>query len=334
MTESYSFGKTPTQTHDPDCYYNGMPHEGSCFRVPHTTEVQTYADVAMWTAPKTLNDGELLKPRATLVYMTPDPLRVMAAASEMYSGKIARSPEEISQAQAVKWFTEMSRTKLHAPLEFIDLHFLFENVTRSFTHQLVRQRTAVYVQESLRFAVKEDATEAVRMPPTIENLALDDPRRMMWQRAVAQMGDTYNALVAAGVPAEDARGLLPNNITTRVHYKTNLRNLAEHAGMRLCTQAQYEWKEVWGEMIKAIMMYGPQRERWQQIAIGRLFKPVCYQTGKCEFMGDNDRWCRIRDRVQAHAASGDPSDTWSDIDPHEPLMEGAARMAPGEERLK
>jgi flavin-dependent thymidylate synthase len=296
-----------------------------------TGEIQRWSDVAMFEAePDVLAaDGEDVRPQVTLISMTPNPLRVMAAASEMYRGKPVRDPVRISRTKAEEWFTEMSRTKLHAPLEFIDMHFLIEGVTRAFTHQLVRQRTAVYVQESMRFAVKTQAALEVAYPPSLAGLPVDHPWRKIWDEAVYRAHANYNALVDSGMPAEDARGLLPTNITTRVHYKTNLRNLAEHAGLRLCSQAQFEWKQVWAEMLNAIRGYGPSHESWQQEMIFSLFRPICYQTGKCEFMGDNDRFCTIRERVQVHYAKGESPDTWTDIDPREPLVYGAARMRPG-----
>lgn len=297
----------------------------------HSTEVQKWADVAMWEAAPLATEDEPMAPSAYLVSMTPDPLRTMAAACQMYKGDLVVKPSDIPQDMALRWLREMTQTRLQAGLEFIDIHLAFTGVTRAFTHQLVRQRTAVYVQESLRFAVKTNARFEVRMPPSIERLKEDDPQRMQWDYAVATIGEIYNQLIGSGVPAEDARGLLPTNIGTQVHYKTNLRNLIEQAGSRLCSQAQFEWKEVWLQIIQQIISYGPDVHRWQQYAIAGLFKPICFQTGKCEFMGSNDRHCDIRDRVQAHHAAGEPSRVWLDIDPMEPLREGAARRAPGED---
>jgi flavin-dependent thymidylate synthase len=276
--------------------------------------------------------GIAVKPQVYLVSMTADPLRVMAAASELYAGRVVTDPDSVSRETAERWLADMTKTKLQAPLEFIDLHFLLEGVTRAFTHQLVRQRTGVYVQESQRFAVKTGARWEVAYPPSIAGLKDDDPKRVLWDAAVAKSADVYSALIEAGVPAEDARGLLQTNITTRVHYKTNLRNLAEHAGMRLCSQAQAEWKQVWAGMLNAILFYGPTHEAWQQEAICKLFKPVCYLTGRCEFRADTDRFCVIRERVEAHHAKGEPPEAWSDIDPREPVREGAARLAPEDAR--
>jgi hypothetical protein len=113
-----------------------------------------------------------------------------------------------------------------------------------------------------------------------------------------------------------------------LHYKTNLRNLAEHSGMRLCSQAQWDWKQVWAGIIKSIMAYGPQEDRWQQREIIKLFKPVCYRTGKCEFLAETDRFCVIRERVMEHHRRGEAPEQWHDIDPFEPLAEGAARISP------
>jgi len=275
--------------------------------------------------------GEPVEPHVTLVSMTHNPLRVMAAASSLYTGGIVRDANDITKEEAIRQFEDTSRTTLQAAFEFVELHFLIEGVTRAFTHQLVRQRTGVYVQESMRFAVKHNAAFEVAMPPSIARLKEDAPARVVWTRTVLEIAAAYEKLISSGIPAEDARGLLPTNITTRVHYKTNLRNLSDHAGMRLCTQAQYEWKQVWREMLEAILAYptpNDVRNIWQYREIVRLFKPVCYKTGKCEFMANIDRFCAIRERVEAHHAAGEKSDTWSDIDPLEPLMEGAARLPP------
>ncbi len=289
-------------------------------------KVSRYADEAMFTAtPLSKGEGEPLHPVVTVISMTPNPLRVLGAASEMYQGRPVHNPSDVSQELALYWFRSATKNKLQAPLEFIDIHMLIENVSRAFTHQLVRQRTAVYVQESLRFAVKENAALEVVRPPSLDGLADDHPMAVLWENANRYDANVYNALVSAGMPAEDARGRLPTNIGTRIHYKSNLRNLADQSGVRLCSQAQYEWKQVWARIIAAIVAYGPESERWQQRTICTLFRPVCYATGKCEFMAPTDRWCIIRDRVEAHHRAGEPPDTWTDIDPHAPLHPLAAR---------
>lgn len=292
-------------------------------------EMLRYADVAMYARKPMVEEGELVKPKVTLAMMTPNPLRTMAAASELYRGEVVPDVTSISRERALMWLTDMTKTVLSAPLELISFQFLIEGVTRAFTHQLVRQRVgAVYIQESMRFSVAENGEHEVRMPPSIERLKEDDPARVVWSDTVSRIAWAYKTLINAEIPAEDARGLLPTNITTRVWYSTNLRGLMTHGGTRLSSQAQYEWKEVWRQILQAIGSYGPKEERWQQHAIATLFRPICYQTGKCEFLADTDRFCNIRERVMAHHAKGEGPDRWFDINPLEALSEGAARLHP------
>lgn len=296
-------------------------------------EIQKWADDAMYQAEPMEQGEHGVKPRAYLLSATPDPLGAIAAACAMYEGRVVRDTSEVTDEQRRHYWEQVKKTHLKAPLEFVDLHFLLEGVTRSFTHQLVRQRTAVYAQESLRFAVKEHLSGEVPLPPSIQPGSMGHERgeeRQVWEDAIEQVDAAYNRLINMGVPAEDARGLLPHSVTTRVHYKTNLRNLLDHAGNRLCTQAQFEWRYVFAQIVQAIREHRPQVPRtpmgvdittthdwqFQLIANDGLFKPVCYAVGHCPFTADFDRGCTIRERVQRGE--------WDKIDDTEWLLDPAA----------
>ena len=288
-------------------------------------KVQRWADPAMFAAETLGAEGVELKPTVTVTSMTANPLRVIGAVARTYQGRMCSDPSEITRAEATRYLVDIRRGKLKAPLEWVQVALMFHGVSRDFTHQLVRQRTATYAQESMRFAVKEDAAYAVPTPPSILLMDEDDPFRVAWREHVKRTADLYLMFVNSGrVPAEDARKALLIGTGTSVQYRTNLRDLMEHAGMRLCSQAQYEWKVVWEQIVKALLAYGPHEERWQQRAIVSLFAPICYQTGKCEFMASTDRWCVIRDRVEAHHVKGEAPSQWHDIDPYEPLARLAA----------
>lgn len=351
--------------------------------------VNKWADEYMFKseAHKDVQSG----PKVHLLHVNADPLGQIAAAAKMYKGEVVRSLSEVTHAERKYYMEEMQKTKLKMPLETVQFHFMLENVTRAFTHQLVRQRTAAYAQESMRFAVVEDMSEAVALPPSLmgtvslrewwsrewpmqvfpEDTALpelgqrlekgwwrNDPKivmnatkeqiwRFKWDDDVSFTSSTYNDLVNDGMPAEDARGLMPTNIVTRVNYITNLRGLLDHAGNRLCTQAQFEWRLVFAAIASAVRNYQPHAamiqstdtglsdidenflefmdstDSWQFEAIADLFRPVCYATGKCEFGAEFDRKCSIRPRVQANAKIGRGSDEWSEEYEDEKAMEGA-----------
>lgn len=312
--------------------------------------VAKWADPAMFVAQPI---DESVGPEVFLMNMTPDPLGSIAAAAKMYEGKVITSLDQVTHAEREYYLAQMQKTKIAAPLEFVQFHFLFRGVTRAWANQLVRQRIGVtYVQESLRFAVKEDLP--VGLPPSLANttqawfdlgqqemknqkaLEAEEPScgelterqravydlfseqrarlpkeerwRARWDKVLDDVHREYNALINDGMPAEDARGLLPLNTLTVVHWNVNLRALLEAAGNRLCTQAQFEWRLVFAKLAAALRAYDPDNvetnDTWQTAAIADLLRPVCYQVGKCVFGSDVDRKCSLRERVQARAMHG------------------------------
>ena len=346
-------------------------------------DIVRWADSAMYTAEPI--DAEA-GPKVYLLWMTPDPLGAVAAACKIYKGEVVRSLSDVTDAERDEYFKEVQKTHLKAPLEFVKFHFMIEGVTRAFTHQMVRQRTAVYAQESLRFAVKEDLPmglpaslagstgemmkirweviqkygQLVRYetnpadhaeqprdfhPSWVEwhgrtaGLSDLERKRYRWDLKVERIREDYLALIDDGMPAEDARGLLPHNVLTRLHYSTDLRALLEHSGNRLCTQAQFEWRLVFSRIAEVIRNHDPYqglirdypgadqeespgaRERWQFNEIAGMFRPICYQTGKCEFKANFDRPCSIRERVDMNELMGRSSSEWH--------KSGPVMVAPG-----
>ena len=301
-----------------------IPHEDD--PKPRSTEVSTFVDKAMFEAEEIPSDA-LEHPRVYLLQATADPLGVVAATSMMYEGKVVTDMYEITDEQRRHYFDECFKTTLKAPLEFIDFHFMVEGVTRSHTHQEVRQRTAVFAQESMRFAVKDNLRESVRPGPLINE---DRRKREKYYEAIDKVNEVYQWLIANGTPAEEARGLLPHDTLTRLHHKVNMRNLMDELGKRTCTQAQFEWRAWAGQVRDAIRDYDPRVQlgsandggdyNWQfrYIAESPIFQPICFNSGKCMFKASMDRGCTIRERVEAgrfdeiqvHEWAGDPTAAW------------------------
>lgn len=281
-----------------------------------------------------IQEGEERGPRVVLLAGTPDPLGAIAAMCRMYGGRPTYSLDEITDEERLHYWKQANATHLKAPLEAPQFHFFIEGVDRAFTHQMVRQREAVYAQESMRFAVVEDLPERAPLPPFLAGLPSDDPRVTLWRMQVEDIAAAYSALVDGGVPAEEARGLLPHATLTRLHYITNLRRLLYMAGNRLCTQAQFHWRLVLTRMMRAIRDYYT-RELWpgatEQLPSGNLletaprkyagtdgqllvqaFAPVCYELRRCPFGAEFDRKCSIRERVQDFGRAGLEPEQWHD----------------------
>jgi thymidylate synthase ThyX len=269
----------------------------------------------------------------SLLNATTDPLGGLVALNGIYKGEVIRSlsdPRVTNEARR-QALDDLTKTALSGPMESIQFHFLIEGVTRSITHQMVRSRFSFFAQESLRFAVPEgDWTEEIPLPPSLAALKDDDPRRRIWDNAIGAIALAYDRLVADGIPAEEARDLLPHAMPTRIHWILDLRTLLLEAGKRTCTQAQFPWRIIFGEMAKALRGWGVEEEygegpfggnmlldrreapdTWQFQLIADKIRPVCYQQGKCTFMAQFDRGCTIRERVNEFARQGVSSEHWS-----------------------
>lgn len=305
-----------------------------------TTEVVKYADKAMFVAEPQQGDEKMgVLPKVSLLSMTPDPMGTIASILSLAKGE-TRAPGDFSVEEKMYYWQQSSATHLRAPWEFIEFHFFIDGVPRSWTQQLERQRTATYFEQSLRFAVIEDLPGSVALPASLMGTVAPDSRwvygedvdvegwtpeerqkqykREIWEGALREIQTAYEALINQGMPAEEARDLLPLGTCTRLHYRTSLRGLAEHAGNRLCTQAQWRWKFVFNEIIRSIREYAPDVDgnvdyMWQYpvLADSDIFKPVCFSLGRCPWQSDFDRGCRIRPAVEAFARRGIPCAEWS-----------------------
>ena len=96
-------------------------------------------------------------------------------------------------------------------LEHAVFSFGIEGISRAASHQLVRHRVASYSQQSQRYVAASADFEHV-VPPSIP--AQPELARS-FARAMRAAGRRYRELLAAGVPAEDARFVLPNAAATR-----------------------------------------------------------------------------------------------------------------------
>lgn len=272
-----------------------------------STELTNYVDKAMFSA-QPISEQAMERPVVHLLSATPDPLGSLAAACLIYEGKAIHNLVEVTDEQRRFYFDDIWNTTLQAPLEDIDFHFVVEGLTRASWDQMVRQRTANFGGESLRFSVKLPLAGVVRPGPSINT----NKRRNTHLTAVKAIEEAYSALIADGVPAEDARGLIPLNVLVQGHWKTNLRNLATEIGKRTCTQAQWEWRMILLSMRQAIRDFpgyivplgtgnGSMRTAWQFEYIAgyqKLWEPICFKTGKCMFKAKADRGCTIRERVE------------------------------------
>jgi flavin-dependent thymidylate synthase len=165
--------------------------------------------------------------------------------------------------------------------EMVDYVFQIEGVTRAFTHQLVRTRTGSYAQESQRTVDVRD--HEVEMP------LLSSDNEVLWTHAVQTSLAAYTDLIASGIPVQDARGILPTNMTTSIVAKFNLRTLHEMAKVRLCVRTQGEYQDVFRAMRAAVIEIHPWVEQFQFLEVH------CAATGTCAFPRYGKASCKFYD---------------------------------------
>ena len=72
----------------------------------------------------------------------------------------------------------------------------------------------------------------------------------MFDAAIDAAIEAYQKLLAAGVPAEDARYLLPNAAETKIVITMNVRELLHFFELRCCNRAQWEIREMARRMLE------------------------------------------------------------------------------------
>lgn len=171
----------------------------------------------------------------------------------------------------------------YSTIEHIQISFAISNVSRACTHQLVRHRHMSFSQKSQRY-VKEKGQFDYIIPPTIEK---DAELKAKFESFMAEISKVYCEFTEAGIPAEDARFVLPNAAASSMVASLNLREMIHLANLRLCTRAQYEIRTLVKLMCKELI----KEEPW----LAAYLVPKCERLGYC----DEDKCCgRMPQRQQ------------------------------------
>lgn len=166
--------------------------------------------------------------------------------------RLEQTPEteaKINEMDLEELFNELEYAKnsVRSSWEFVTFTFAVNNVSRGFTHQMVRTRTASYAQQSQR--VVDMSGFDYTCGPVIEN---DPDMLMVYNDAMVSINYFYKKLIAMGAPAQDARGVLPTAVGTSIIVEMNLRTLADLAGKRDNPRAEGEYFKVFKQMANVV----------------------------------------------------------------------------------
>ena len=183
-----------------------------------------------------------------LLYHTPDPERAIATAARLcYAPVGAAELMETMPPERVRSVLKTIMTSGHfSTLEHASYTFAVDGVSRALTHQLVRHRIASFNQQSQRYVKFTDGLEVVK-PATV---AADEGLSAVFDEAIDAAVSAYQKLLAAGVPAEDARYLLPNAAESKIVITMNVRELLHFFNLRCCNRAQWEIRDMANRMLE------------------------------------------------------------------------------------
>ncbi len=190
-----------------------------------------------------------------LLYHTPDPERAIATAARLCYAPVGASElmETMPEEKVRSVLGTIMRSGHFSTLEHASYTFAIDGVSRALTHQLVRHRLASFNQQSQRYVKFTDDLATIK-PASVTG---DPAAEAIFDEAIAAAKDAYLKLLDAGVPAEDARYLLPNAAETKIVVTMNVRELIHFFELRCCNRAQWEIRELAHRMLELVRPTAP-----------------------------------------------------------------------------
>lgn len=200
------------------------------------------------------------------------------------------SINNISYDDKVKLLRHVLNSQHFSVLEHVSITIFIEGISRAASHQLVRHRLASYSQQSQRYVEFENGLfqfitpNSIQRNPELNKLFLD---------VMSNITNAYSTLTEAGIPAEDARALLPNACATNLTMTVNIRELIHQCNERLCTCAQAEIRMMFREIAKQVTA--------ELDFLTPYLQPKCERDGYCS---ENARRSCGRKKLRGEVLNG------------------------------
>ena len=180
--------------------------------------------------------------KVELIAHTTDPLALCEEAAAMCT-------QSDKPAQALRGAI---RSGHESVLEHASFTFKITGISRITLAQLTRHRIASFSVLSQRYV--DQSKQGCRLPDSINRS--DYAERFVDYCQTA--GELYTELIKAGVPKEDARYILPQNVTTDLIMTMNARELGHFFSLRCCNRAQWEIREMADQMLRILVSKWPE----------------------------------------------------------------------------
>lgn len=254
------------------------------------------------------------QPRVTLLTWTANPVETIWTLwqASRKTDPLADLPDNATKSEMERLFETIVRDKIPIA-ENLNFTFVLENVSISFREQMVRHRVGVKVGEQMGVDIIPELGDSTwwsqsmrildmskfadegnyRLPDSLVGKEYWHPTAKIGMQAdtvywcaMQRAQEAYVDLIRAGVPAEDAREVLPMACTHRISWTLNLAAIQHIVGKRGCWILQMG---LWGPIIKGMV-----REMADKVhpCFASLIDPPCIIKDKftgCHFIEDNKR---------------------------------------------
>ena len=173
--------------------------------------------------------------------------------------------DKITREQMDEFIEKRLETGHASPLEQVWFEFAISGVSRAFSHQFVRHHIGIsFEQQSQRYVAFKKGEFPYTIPDTVKRAGMADKM----EEAFDRLGDLYQEMISAGIPAEDARFLIPNAANTNFKIVVNFLELLHICDLRLCTRAQWEFRQVASQMRAEVHRAFPDLAKYIQPKCG------------------------------------------------------------------
>ena len=188
-----------------------------------------------------------------LLAHTPAPEQLVAASAKLCYSAASIADLAVVEADKAAEFIGKLPEAHQSPLEHVSFTFGIEGVSRAMLAQITRHRIASFSVQSQRYVNMDEFGYVI--PPSIaaNQDALDEYEHFMDRADLV-----YTYLRSSGIPAEDARFVLPNACETRMIVTMNARELMHFFSLRCCKRAQWEIRAVADEMLRLCKEVAPE----------------------------------------------------------------------------
>ncbi len=191
------------------------------------------------------------------ILQTPQELETMMLRLERVARICYQSQrKEITPESAAKLIQKIMDRTHESVIEHSLITVIFSNISRGFTHEMVRHRLAAFSQESTRYIdyakegqepdLQRFSMHCVAPPHQDEQqkVSLEDGREMSLREIFSEEEKFYRGLRKLGWPPQDARQVLPIGIKSQIAVSANFREWRHILKMRTAKPAHWEIRSV------------------------------------------------------------------------------------------